>query len=143
MIVTRILEFDAGHRLQNHAGKCRHYHGHRYKVEVFVYADELDSVGRVVDFGVIKERVGAWLDRELDHGMILERGDPLVGMLTDQGMRLFILDCPPTAENIARLVFARAQVLLDESSEKLRVTRVIVWETPNCRAEFTGDVHRG
>ena len=32
--ITRRLEFDAGHRIPNHASQCRHLHGHRYAIEV-------------------------------------------------------------------------------------------------------------
>ena len=34
MRITRRLEFDAGHRIPDHASQCRHLHGHRYAIEV-------------------------------------------------------------------------------------------------------------
>ncbi|MDP2056292.1 MAG: 6-carboxytetrahydropterin synthase, partial [Thiobacillus sp.] len=34
MLITRRLEFDAGHRIPNHASQCRHLHGHRYALEI-------------------------------------------------------------------------------------------------------------
>lgn len=49
--VTRVLEFDAGHRVVNHESKCATLHGHRYKVEIVAAAPGLDSLGRVIDFG--------------------------------------------------------------------------------------------
>ena len=59
MRITRRLEFDAGHRIPNHASQCRHLHGHRYAIEVTVsgeiVAAEGDSEqGMVADFAGIK-----------------------------------------------------------------------------------------
>ncbi|MHB8760606.1 MAG: 6-pyruvoyl trahydropterin synthase family protein, partial [Thiobacillus sp.] len=34
MLITRRLEFDAGHRIPNHGSQCRHLHGHRYALEI-------------------------------------------------------------------------------------------------------------
>ena len=34
MLITRRLEFDAGHRIPHHASQCRHLHGHRYAIEI-------------------------------------------------------------------------------------------------------------
>ena len=55
--ITRRLEFDAGHRVLGHEGKCKNLHGHRYSAEITVTAPDLDGLGRVIDFGVIKEKV--------------------------------------------------------------------------------------
>lgn len=51
---TRRLEWDAMHRIPRHESKCRAFHGHRYAAEITCLAPELDSPGRVVDFGVVK-----------------------------------------------------------------------------------------
>ena len=50
---TRRIQFCAGHRVMGHEGKCRNLHGHNYVVFVTAQADELDSVGRVIDFSVL------------------------------------------------------------------------------------------
>ncbi|NRA47057.1 MAG: 6-carboxytetrahydropterin synthase [Oligoflexales bacterium] len=60
MDVTKIIEWDMGHRVPNHKNKCRHPHGHRYRLEVSMRgAISLEkgssSEGMVVDFGDIKE----------------------------------------------------------------------------------------
>ena len=128
---TRVLEFDAGHRLIGHESKCAHYHGHRYRVEVEVEA-ELDAVGRVMDFGVIKQIVGQWLDDHWDHAMVLQDGDALIPLLKAQGMKHHVLAFPPTAENMARFILHLANRLL---LGRVRIVRVRVWETPNCFAE--------
>lgn len=135
--VVKELGFDAGHRLLNHEGKCRHLHGHRYTAEVHVRTDHgLDPVGRVVDFGVIKQVVGEWIDEELDHGYIAQLGDPTARMAETDGLKVFWMHAPPTAENIAELIANNAAQLLAVAEPRVRVTRVVLWETPTSRAEF-------
>lgn len=133
------LSFDAAHRVLRHESKCRHLHGHRYSVEVEAEADVLDSVGRVVDFGAMKAKVGAWLDEHLDHATLVNPDDgPLLDFLEAVEGRRYVMPRDakePTAENIARVVFGVAGELL--ANARLRVARVRVWETPNCYAEVT------
>ena len=134
-LVARTLEFDTGHRLLKHEGKCRNYHGHRYKAEIIVTTlAGLDHVGRVVDFGVIKAKVGGWIDEHWDHAMVLEQGDPLIPFLKENNQRVFVVENAPTAENLAEILFVVAANLLNDSG--LRVVRVALWETPNCRADY-------
>ncbi len=131
---TRLLEIDAGHRLQRHESKCRHVHGHRYGFAVTVGAEDLDACGRVVDFSVVKAKVGGWLDEHWDHGFLYEDGDPVGQLLTTspEGMKTFVLPFPPTAENLARFVFDRAGELL--AQDGVTVVQVTCYETPNCWA---------
>lgn len=82
--ITRELRgLDTAHRIQNHEGKCRRLHGHRYRVLVTASAPALDAQGRVVDFSVIEDRVGGWLQVHLDHGTVLQLGDRLAEDLVD------------------------------------------------------------
>lgn len=136
--ITRSFEIDAGHRLMNHESKCRNVHGHRYRFEVTIQAEELDANGRVLDFGVFKEAIGGWLDQQFDHGFIVQDGDPLIPHLQELGMKTTVLDCPPSIENLVKVVF-------DESTRMLailgmEVTHVRGFETPNCWADYSGDV---
>lgn len=135
---TRRLEFDAAHVVSGHGGKCKHLHGHRYAVEVTVTAP-LDTLGMVVDFSVVKDKVGAWIDNNLDHNIILRRDHPLVRLGLQIGWGVdgvfagkapYLMDDNPTAENLARLLLEKAQVCL----APLVVECVTVYETPNCFA---------
>jgi 6-pyruvoyltetrahydropterin/6-carboxytetrahydropterin synthase len=134
--ITRRLEADIGHRLLKHEGKCRNLHGHRYVFEVTV-AGKLDVVGRVIDFSVVKEIVGGWIDEYWDHGFIGQEGDPLLQVCRDLNLKHFELRCPPTAENLAQHVFAISTNFL--SGRALRVMKVVCRETPNGRAEYVLD----
>lgn len=144
--VTRKLEFDAGHRVWGHGGKCRHLHGHRYVCEVTVEADRLNSLDMVIDFSVVKAKVGGWIDNEWDHNILLSPEDPLLSFASGhptlspdalwQGKPPYIMKAGnPTAEKIAEELFVQASRLL--SSDGISVTNVRVWETPNCYADFS------
>jgi 6-pyruvoyltetrahydropterin/6-carboxytetrahydropterin synthase len=129
------------HRVPLHESKCRAFHGHRYVAEVSVVAEQLDEAGRIVDFGVIKERVGGWIDRNWDHTAILMRGDAdpacqAIGALNaEAGRPVYWLDSAPTAENIvAELARVSAKLL---RSTGVEVVRIRLWETPNGAAEWT------
>ena len=134
--ITRKLEFDAGHRVMGHEGKCASVHGHRYVVEVTVEAEQLDEIGRVVDFSVIKELVGGWVDAHWDHGYIARTDDPIVPALKAEDSKLFLMPdgMNPTAENMVEIVVTIASAFLE--GHGLSVVKVRLYETPNCWAEW-------
>ena len=130
--VTKRIEFCYGHRLLDYEGNCKHPHGHNAVVEIEIAAETLDRRNMVTDFSDIKQVMKAWIDRELDHKMILRADDPLTRALQTLGEPVFIVDSNPTVERIARLLF-------DVSREQgLPVTRITVWETPSSWATYTG-----
>ncbi len=129
--VTKRIEFCYGHRLMNYDGVCRHPHGHNAVAEIHIQAATLDQRNMVADFNDIKRVVKGWIDRELDHKMILRKDDPLSSMLQKMGEPVYLLDSNPTAERIAKLIF-------DVSREQgLPVSRVTVWETPTSWATYS------
>ena len=150
--ITRRFEWDSGHRVLGHEGKCKHLHGHRYVAEVTVTSPELDSLGRVIDFSVIKEIVGGWIDSNWDHNMLLHPADPLVNLWTTDSDGVFAARAPyimpmvgvagdlhpamvnPTAENLARVLYTQANQLL--RSKEVEVQRVRLYETPNCWSDY-------
>ena len=129
--VTKRIDFCYGHRLLDYDGICKHPHGHNAVVEIEIQAETLDRRNMVTDFTDIKRVMKAWIDRELDHKMILRADDPLATVLQEMGEPIFIVDSNPTVERIARLLF-------DVSREQgLPVTRITVWETPTSWATYT------
>jgi 6-pyruvoyltetrahydropterin/6-carboxytetrahydropterin synthase len=132
-LVTKRIEFCYGHRLLDYDGVCKHPHGHNALVEVDVRTDSLDRRNMVADFSDIKRIVKGWIDRELDHKMILRHDDPLVEPLQRLGEPVYILESNPTVERIARLIFDNAR------EAGVNVVAVRVWETPNSIAEYRDD----
>ncbi len=136
MKITRTLEFDAAHRVVNHESKCANLHGHRYKVEIEAESDALDDIGRVIDFSVIKQKIGGWIDENWDHTAIINLHDPLLGFAEAMAINkpVYKLRDNPTAENMASYLLRHiCPGLMDGTG--IRVCRVTIWETPNCRAE--------
>lgn len=131
---TRYHDFSAGHRVAGHESKCRHLHGHNYRVTWTVRSDlGLDIVGRVVDFSVINERLCQWLEQEWDHRMLLWENDPMLPFLREIDPSVVALPFNPTAENMADHllnVVGPAQL----KGTPIRVTRVDVEETRKCSA---------
>lgn len=142
--ITRIFGFDAGHRIVGHESKCANLHGHRYTAHVTVLANDLDPLGRVVDFSVVKELVGRWIDENWDHNMILHEADAIFRLSETDQQTIFGWKSPfimppdqnPTAENMAKVLLENSQYQFELRKHKhLRVMRVRLYETPNCYAD--------
>lgn len=129
--VTKRIEFCYGHRLLDYDGICKHPHGHNGLVEVEVRSGQLDKRSMVCDFSDIKRVVKGWIDRDLDHKMLLRKDDPLVKVLQQLGEPVYICESNPTAEHIAKIIYQHA------TSEGLPVVRVKLWETPTSFAEYS------
>ena len=78
----------------------------------------------------IKEAVKSWVDREIDHKMILSEKDPLIPALKEHGQPFVTLAGNPTAEAIAKLVYEHCR------AGKLPVASVRLWETPDSYADY-------
>jgi 6-pyruvoyltetrahydropterin/6-carboxytetrahydropterin synthase len=132
ILATRRLQYAIGHRVYKHESKCAKLHGHNFVFHLTAEAPELDSIGRVIDFGVLKEKFGTWLETNLDHGMVLwdQDEEAIAGVRYIPGSKLFLLPWNPTAENLARylLEVVGPQVL---AGTNVRLIRVKVDETEN------------
>lgn len=130
-IVTKEIQFCYGHRLLRYRGKCRYLHGHNGKVKIELQTPTLDSLGMVVDFEKIQSVIKDWIDKNLDHRMILHQKDPFIPVLKKNKEPFFTLKQNPTAENIAKLIFEHAK------AQNLPVTRVTLWETASSSAVYS------
>ena len=139
MQITRRLEFDAGHRIPNHASQCRHLHGHRYAIEITLSGEVIDTEGAseqgmVMDYSEVKriareQVVDAW-----DHAFLVYRGDtPVLEFLQSlPEHKTVVLDVPPTAENLAIVAFNILDpAYRDSYGNHLKLERVRIFETPN------------
>jgi len=143
MEITRRLEFDAGHRIPNHEGQCRHIHGHRYVIEVTLLGDVLNHQGyaddgMVLDFGDIKKLTNELIVSKWDHAFLVAKEDEsLVNFLGSiQGHKTVVLDVIPTVENLAQTAFSILEpVLKNNFSGRLNLSRLRLYETPNCWAD--------
>lgn len=135
--VERYHDISMGHRVVGHESKCRHLHGHNYRIHFVCSAPALDTLGRVIDFSEIKERLCLWLETEWDHKLMLWSEDPLLSELKHLAPEdLCIVSFNPTAEQIARhLVEEVGPRQLAGTGITLVACRVE--ETRKCSATYT------
>ena len=139
MLITRRLEFDAGHRIPNHNSQCKHLHGHRYAIEITLSGDIITTEGKseqgmVMDFTDVKRIAKEQLVDTWDHAFLVYRGDKHVCdfLATIPGHRTVILDVVPTAENLAQVAFnILAPAYKDTYGNHLCLERIRIYETPN------------
>lgn len=111
--------FAAAHNLINYQGDCENLHGHNWKVEVTVTAQELDQAGLAIDFKVLKKETNTLLD-ELDHKYVNQHA--------------YFKELSPSSENIARFLYQRLSQQLNNGN--IVVEKVGVWESDNACAEY-------
>jgi 6-pyruvoyltetrahydropterin/6-carboxytetrahydropterin synthase len=143
MLITRRLEFDAGHRIPSHHSKCRHLHGHRYAIEVTLSGNIITEAGAteqgmVMDYSEVKRIANVAVVDLWDHAFLVHRQDvevlQFLQSLDDH--KTVVLDSPPTAENLALTAFRILDVAYQDTyGNHLRLQQVRLFETPNCWAD--------
>lgn len=139
MFITRRLEFDAGHRIPNHASQCRHLHGHRYAIEVtlsgeIICTEGAAEQGMVMDFSEVKHIANSGLVNQWDHAFLVYQGDHAVVefLASLPEHKTVVLPVIPTAENLAAEAFRILDAAYrDTYGNQLRLERVRLYETPN------------
>jgi len=144
--ISRRIEIDAGHRVPDHASKCRSPHGHRYVIIATVTGDlyeEGPARGMVIDFGALKEAMMRAVHEPFDHAFICAVGDRLADVLISEGLadaaagwKVVRIEDVPTAENLARIWFRAIRDDLAVLEPRLSLTQLEVRETPNCVAIY-------
>ncbi|MFV1959849.1 MAG: 6-carboxytetrahydropterin synthase QueD [Planctomycetota bacterium] len=115
MLVARLFSFEAAHRLPDHPGPCRELHGHSYRLRVVCRAPVDPRTGLAIDFGEIRDVVGAEVLDVLDH-TLLNDVVPL-----------------PSAENLAIWIWERLQ------AAGLPLHEVELFETARCSVIYRGE----
>lgn len=154
--ISKELRFEAAHRLVGHSGLCRHIHGHSFRIRITVEALEgLDEVGMGFEFGKIKAPMQKLIDDKLDHALILNQDDRLIGIiggilsrknigndeltaLADVYSRIYVVPFNPTSENLAKHFwdFISAHLPKDVFLSELWFA-----ETQSCAVTLVADRH--
>ena len=117
--VTIIKSFSAAHLLHEIGGKCEELHGHNFKVEVTVAADQLNSNGLLIDFRFLKKHLSEILE-EIDHKHL-------------NSLNLFA-GINPSAENIAKYICEEMELKVKTSG--VNMVRVKIWESENAAVTY-------
>ncbi len=143
--VRRWVETDTGHRVPNHASKCAHLHGHRYRFEAEVSGELVSDVGAsdegmVVDFGEISRILNEQVHDVVDHAFLVHEADAeglAACAAMGDGHRTVVLPFPPTAEHLAAWCYARVERELRATyGRRLRLVAFHVRETPKSWATY-------
>ncbi len=136
---VRIIHFCAGHRLLGHENKCATPHGHNYFAHITAEAESLDALGRVIDFAILKDKIGGWIDIHWDHTFLVNQDDHetiKALLMMPRHKEPFICPFNPTAEKIAQhLLMVVCPRELEGSG--ITVSKVKLYETENCYAEVS------
>lgn len=121
--LTVKAEFEAAHFIKNYPGKCARLHGHNWIVEAVAKGTELNELGILIDFKILKAELNRVLD-EFDHQYLNE-------------LEVFA-EKNPTAENLAKIIFEK----LSKSeifSGKNKLAAIKVYETPKSCVIYSQD----
>ena len=121
--VTKSFTFDAAHRLECYEGKCKHLHGHTYRLEITI-SGFVGEIGISVDFGDIKAMFQSAIKSRLDHRYL---NDVLPKMNT-------------TAENMIVWMWEQLDEEMAERgliSQGHRLEKLTLFETPTSSATMT------
>jgi len=131
--VVRRLQFNAAHRVHNPAlsdaenktlfGKCNNpnWHGQNYTLDVSVTGQVDERTGYVIDLAVVKRVVTREVIDKVDHRNLNLEVD-------------FLRDVIPTTENFVVAMWR----VLEPALAPARLTRLVLWETPNNYVEYDG-----
>ena len=132
--VCRVAHFNAAHRLYNKKwtfeknqsifGKCNNpnFHGHNYKLEVWVSGPIDPETGYVIDLGELKEIFKNEVEERFDHKNLNED-------------TVEFRDLIPTAENISSVIW---KILKNAIPEHLDL-RIRLYETERNIVECNGN----
>lgn len=116
--------FEAAHMIHGYPGKCARLHGHNWVVEAVVKGNELDELGMLVDFKIIKKALNETLDL-FDHRYLNE-------------LEPFASGVNPTAENLARIIFKELESHTCFARDSI-LAAITVFESPKSSVTYTKD----
>ena len=106
--LTKEFSFESAHALEGYDGKCRHIHGHSYRLFVTVIGEPIDNpsnpkYGMVMDFGELKSLVNEEVVDRMDHAFVMRRtesADAIDCALREGFGNVVLVDYQPTCENM-------------------------------------------
>ncbi len=136
--VTKEFRFEGAHALTGYDGKCRHIHGHSYRLFVTLKGDikqvqDHPKSGMVVDFSDLKKLVNELIVEPFDHALILRSDAALANEIKESYCNVIITDFQPTCENLAQHF---AQLLTDRLPDHLSLHSIKLYETPSSYVEW-------
>lgn len=132
MKIAKEFNWEMGHRLPEHFGKCKNIHGHSYKMLVEIEGD-LNDKGMVMDYYDLRDVIDPLVE-ELDHSFMANKKDlPVVEFLEKMKSKRMIVDFDSTVENIT--TYFLNKIKNAKLPSNIKKVKVRVCETPDDYAE--------
>lgn len=141
VLKKRLRNAAISHRLRGgYPGKCKNVHGHEYFFEVEVGGLELNNYGMLIDFGDIKEVCDEWIQKNWDHGVIVNKDDSnFLNFLNSEGSKYWIAQWEgnTTAEHMSKFLAETFFNELKSKNNSISYLTMRVWETDTSVAQYT------
>lgn len=139
--IEKKFTFPMGHRLSKHKGACFNFHGHNYTVLVGMVSPYLNTNDMVIDFGDLKAFISP-LFSSWDHAFMMNKTDIYKQHVERIGMNVIEVDCDPTAESMAKMIFDHlndniSMLRKDAGNDQLMVDYVTIYETDGAKATYS------
>lgn len=139
--LTKEFSFESAHALEGYDGKCRHIHGHSYRLYVTIIGEPIadpanPKYGMVMDFGALKALVGEEVVDRMDHAFVMRRtesADEVSRVLSEGFGNVVLVDYQPTCENMLADFAARISRRLPEG---VALHSLKMYETATSFAEW-------
>lgn len=132
MRIAKEFNWEMGHRLPEHFGKCKNIHGHSYKMLVEIEGDVMEN-GMVMDYYHLKDAIEPLVEK-LDHAFLTYEGDKeVIDFLIKMNSKKMIVNFQSTVENITR--FFLEEIRKSNLPKNIHKIKVRVCETPDDYAE--------
>ena len=132
MKIAKEFNWEMGHRLPDHFGKCKNIHGHSYKMLVEIEGDVLEN-GMVMDYYHLKDAVEPLIEK-MDHAFLVHKEDiAVVDFLEKMNSKKVVVDFHSTVENITK--FFLDEIKKANLPSNIRKVKIRVCETPDDYAE--------
>ena len=147
--LTKLFTFEAAHALDGYDGKCRHIHGHSYRLSVTVKGSPLADAndpkcGMTLDFGELKRIVNEQIVERLDHSLVVHRSDAAdaewLEPLKSRFGNIIETDYRPTCENMLVDFASRLQRCMPSG---VQLYSLKMYETATSCAEWYADDNNG
>lgn len=119
--ITVMDNLNSAHYLRDYKGRSSNIHGHNWKIEMTIEGEQLNEIGWLADFSILKKALSNRTGNRFDY-TVMNDHKPFDKI-------------NPTAENISRYIFEdiKASGLLPANA---RVKSVVVWENDKSFAKY-------
>lgn len=128
LLVTKIFEFEACHKLPQYDGACHNLHGHSYKLEVTVSGRKQEEFVKVHDSKIMNPKAGMIIDFKDLKSIVKE-------VAIDKYDHAYLNDFfeNPTAEIMVEKI---AFDIMEKLPKEVILVSCKLWETSTSYAEF-------